>query len=239
VDEVTDLAVVKIDGGDLPVAPLGDSSQVQVGDWAIAVGNPLGLDNTVTLGIVSTLKRSSSQVGIPDKRLDFIQTDAAINPGNSGGPLLNQQGEVIGINTAIRPDAMGIGFAIPIDKAKAISTQLARGETISHPYLGIRMATLTPEIAAENNSDPNSPFMVPEVNGVLVMQVLPSTPAAAAGMRRGDVVVQIDGQPVTTADQLQRIVENSGVEQVLQIKLQRGNQTNTLSVRTSALPKTT
>ena len=239
VDEVTDLAVVKIDGGDLPVAPLGDSSQVQVGDWAIAVGNPLGLDNTVTLGIVSTLKRSSSQVGIPDKRLDFIQTDAAINPGNSGGPLLNQQGEVIGINTAIRPDAMGIGFAIPIDKAKAISTQLARGETISHPYLGIRMATLTPEIAAENNSDPNSPFMVPEVNGVLVMQVLPNTPAAAAGMRRGDVVVQIDGQPVTTADQLQRIVENSGVEQVLQIKLQRGNQTNTLSVRTSALPKTT
>ncbi len=239
VDEVTDLAVVKIDGGDLPVAPLGDSSQVQVGDWAIAVGNPLGLDNTVTLGIVSTLKRSSSQVGIPDKRLDFIQTDAAINPGNSGGPLLNQQGEVIGINTAIRPDAMGIGFAIPIDKAKAISTQLARGETISHPYLGIRMATLTPEIAAENNSDPNSPFMVPEVNGVLVMQVLPSTPAAAAGMRRGDVVVQIDGQPVTTADQLQRIVENSGVEQVLQIKLRRGNQTNTLSVRTGELPKTT
>lgn len=239
VDEVTDLAVVKIDGGDLPVAPLGDSSQVQVGDWAIAVGNPLGLDNTVTLGIVSTLKRSSSQVGIPDKRLDFIQTDAAINPGNSGGPLLNQQGEVIGINTAIRPDAMGIGFAIPIDKAKAISTQLARGETISHPYLGIRMATLTPEIAAENNSDPNSPFMVPEVNGVLVMQVLPNTPAAAAGMRRGDVVVQIDGQPVTTADQLQRIVENSGVEQVLQIKLRRGNQTNTLSVRTGALPKTT
>jgi S1-C subfamily serine protease len=239
VDEVTDLAVVKIDGGDLPVAPLGDSSQVQVGDWAIAVGNPLGLDNTVTLGIVSTLKRSSSQVGIPDKRLDFIQTDAAINPGNSGGPLLNQQGEVIGINTAIRPDAMGIGFAIPIDKAKAISTQLARGETISHPYLGIRMATLTPEIAAENNSDPNSPFMVPEVNGVLVMQVLPNTPAAAAGMRRGDVVVQIDGQPVTTADQLQRIVENSGVEQVLQIKLRRGNQTNTLSVRTGELPKTT
>ncbi|MBA3921595.1 MAG: trypsin-like peptidase domain-containing protein, partial [Nostocaceae cyanobacterium] len=135
VDEVTDLAVVKINaGGDLPVATLGSSDSLQVGDWAIAVGNPLGFDNTVTLGIVSTLKRSSAQVGIPDKRLDFIQTDAAINPGNSGGPLLNDQGEVIGINTAIRADAAGIGFAIPIDKAKAIAFQLQRGQKVAHPY---------------------------------------------------------------------------------------------------------
>ena len=238
-DQVTDLAVVKIDGRDLPVAPLGDSGQVSVGDWAIAVGNPLGLDNTVTLGIVSTLQRSSSQVGIPDKRLDFIQTDAAINPGNSGGPLLNQQGEVIGINTAIRPDAMGIGFAIPINEAKTISAKLARGEKIVHPYLGIRMATLTPQIAAENNSDPNSSFMVPEVNGVLVVQVLPNTAAASGGLRRGDVIVEIEGKPITTADQLQRTVENSGVNQVLQIKVRRGNQTNTLSVRTGELPSAT
>jgi S1-C subfamily serine protease len=237
VDEVTDLAVVKIDGRDLPVAPLGDSDRVKVGDWAIAVGNPLGLDNTVTLGIISTLQRSSAQVGIPDKRLDFIQTDAAINPGNSGGPLLNAQGEVIGINTAIRPDAMGIGFAIPVNQAKVISSQLVRGETVQHPYLGIRMATLTPEIAAENNQDPNSAFIVPEVNGVLVVQVLPNTPAATAGIRRGDVVTEINGQPITTGDQLQRIVENSGVNQALQIKLQRGNQTNTLSVRTAELPR--
>ena len=235
-DEVTDLAVVKIDGRDLPVAPLGDSGQVSVGDWAIAVGNPLGLDNTVTLGIISTLQRSSTQVGIPDKRLDFIQTDAAINPGNSGGPLLNQQGDVIGINTAIRPDAMGIGFAIPINEAKTISAKLARGEKIAHPYLGIRMATLTPQIAAENNNDPNSSFMVPEVNGVLVVQVLPNTAAASGGLRRGDVIVEIEGKPITTADQLQRTVENSGVNQVLQIKVRRGNQTNTLSVRTGELP---
>ena len=238
-DEVTDLAVVKIDGRDLPVAPLGDSGQVSVGDWAIAVGNPLGLDNTVTLGIVSTLQRSSTQVGIPDKRLDFIQTDAAINPGNSGGPLLNQQGDVIGINTAIRPDAMGIGFAIPINEAKTISAKLARGERIAHPYLGIRMATLTPQIAAENNNDPNSSFMVPEVNGVLVVQVLPNTAAASGGLRRGDVIVEIEGKPITTAEQLQRTVENSGVNQVLQIKVRRGNQTNTLSVRTGELPSAT
>ena len=239
VDEVTDLAVVKIAGNNLPVASLGDSSDVKVGDWAIAVGNPLGLDNTVTLGIVSTLQRSSSQVGIPDKRLDFIQTDAAINPGNSGGPLLNEQGEVIGINTAIRPDAMGIGFAIPIDQAKAIATKLAQGEKITHPYLGIRMATLTPELAAENNSDPNSPFMIPEVNGVLVVQVLPNTAAATAGIRRGDVVTEINGQPITSADQLQRIVERSGVNQLLKVKVQRGNQTNTLAVRTGELPSAT
>ncbi len=168
VDEPSDLAVVKIQGKDLPVAPLGDSSQIQVGEWAIAVGNPLGLDNTVTLGIISTLNRSSSQVGIPDMRLDFIQTDAAINPGNSGGPLLNDRGEVIGINTAIRAGAEGIGFAIPIDKAKAIKDRLARGEDIPHPYIGIQMLTLTPEVAQQFNDDPNSLMLVPEINGVLV-----------------------------------------------------------------------
>ncbi|MBE9249056.1 trypsin-like peptidase domain-containing protein [Dolichospermum sp. LEGE 00240] len=236
IDEVTDLAVVKINAGkDLPVAPLGSSSNVQVGDWAIAVGNPLGFDNTVTLGIVSTLKRSSAQVGISDKRLDFIQTDAAINPGNSGGPLLNGLGEVIGINTAIRADAMGIGFAIPIDKAKAIAVQLQRDGKVAHPYLGVQMVTLTPELAKQNNNDPNSMFAIPEVKGVLVMRVIPNSPAATAGIRRGDVIVQIDNKAITSAEQLQNVVENSTLGQVLQIKVQRGNQTRILSVRTAEL----
>lgn len=234
-DPVTDLAVVKINGSDLPVAALGNSDQVQVGDWAIAVGNPLGLDNTVTLGIVSTLNRSSAQVGIPDKRLDFIQTDAAINPGNSGGPLLNDQGEVIGINTAIRADAMGIGFAIPINKAKGIKDQLARGEKIAHPYLGVQMTTLTPELARQNNNDPNSAFVVPEVNGVIVVRVLPNTPAAAAGIRRGDVITEVDGQAIANAEQLQKLVENSRLGQALKVKVQRGNQTQQLAVRTAEL----
>lgn len=236
-DEVTDLAVIKVNnaGVDLPVADLADSGEVQVGDWAIAVGNPLGFDSTVTLGIVSTLKRSSAQVGIPDKRLDFIQTDAAINPGNSGGPLLNDRGEVIGINTAIRADAMGIGFAIPINKAKDIKDRLMRGEKISHPYLGVQMGDLTPELAKQNNSDPNSPIDVPEVNGVLVVRVVPNSPAAAAGLRRGDVIVQIDKQPVTTAEQLQSLVENSRVGQTLQVKVQRGNQTQQIGVKTGEL----
>ncbi|AHJ28788.1 serine proteinase [Nodularia spumigena CCY9414] len=236
IDEVTDLAVVKINPDkDLPVAPLGSSDTVQVGDWAIAVGNPLGFDNTVTLGIVSTLKRSSAQVGIADKRLDFIQTDAAINPGNSGGPLLNERGEVIGINTAIRPDAMGIGFAIPIDKAKAIALKLQRDGKVIHPYLGVQMITLTPELAKQNNTDPNSPIQIPEINGVLVMRVVPNSPAASAGVRRGDVIVQIDREPVTSADKLQNLVENSRLGQLLQVKVQRGNQIQLLSIRTAEL----
>lgn len=235
VDEVTDLAVVKIEGSSLPVAPLGDSGQVQVGDWAIAVGNPLGLDNTVTLGIVSTLKRSSAQVGMSDKRLDFIQTDAAINPGNSGGPLVNDRGEVIGINTAIRADAMGIGFAIPINKAKELKDQLARGEKVHHPYLGVQMTTLTPELAKQNNDDPNAVFLVPEVNGVIVVKVLPNTPAAKAGIRRGDVITAIDGQPIQSAEQLQRVVENSRLGQALRVDIQRGDRSQQLTVRTGEL----
>src|SRR5579883_2100237 len=234
-DEVTDLAVVKIDGNNLPVATLGDSDAIQVGDWAIAVGNPLGLDNTVTLGIVSTLKRSSAQVGIPDKRLDFIQTDAAINPGNSGGPLVDDRGEVIGINTAIRADAMGIGFAIPINKAKVIKDQLAKGERIVHPYLGVQMTLLTPELARQNNSDPNSAFTVPEITGVVVVRVLPNTPAAKAGLRRGDVITQVDDQPIKTAEQLQMIVENSRLGQTLQVKVRRGDLTKQLPVQTAEL----
>ena len=237
IDEITDLAVIKIDAGDtdLPVAPLGDSNQVEVGDWAIAVGNPLGLDNTVTLGIVSTLKRSSAMIGIPNKRLDFIQTDAAINPGNSGGPLLNQQGEVIGINTAIRADATGIGFAIPINKAKEIKDRLARGERIAHPYLGVQIATLTPELARRNNDDPNSALVLPEINGVLVTRVLPNTPAAEAGIRRGDVIVSIDQTSTTAAEKLQDLVENSEVGQTLQVKVKRSGQTQHYSVRTAEL----
>ena len=236
-DEVTDLAVVKIEpqGEDLPVAPLGSSSDVQVGDWAIAVGNPVGLNNTVTLGIISTLSRSSAQVGIPDKRVDFLQTDAAINPGNSGGPLLNEQGEVIGINTAIRPDANGIGFAIPIDKAKSLKDTLAAGQKVPHPYVGIQMITLTPEIARENNQNPNSDFFVPEVEGVLVVRVIPNTPAEDAGIRRGDVIISVNNEKITDASQLQSIVDRSGINKNLQFKVQRGERLIQLNVKTAQL----
>ncbi|MEL6350620.1 MAG: HhoA/HhoB/HtrA family serine endopeptidase [Cyanobacteria bacterium J06627_28] len=237
IDEITDLAVIRINtvGEPLPVSQLGDSDEVEVGDWAIAVGNPLGLDNTVTLGIVSTLKRSSAAVGIPDKRIDFIQTDAAINPGNSGGPLLNSQGEVIGINTAIRADAMGIGFAIPINKAKAIQASLSRGERIAHPYLGVQIATLTPDMAKMNNEDPNSAIELPVTDGVLVVRVLPNTPAAEAGLRRGDVITKIEGLRVKQADQLQSRVDRVKVGDSLKVTLQRGDRTQQLSVKTADL----
>ena len=214
---------------------MGDSSQVQVGDWAIAVGNPLGLDNTVTLGIISTLNRSSAQAGIPDMRLDFMQTDAAINPGNSGGPLLNDRGEVIGINTAIRAGAEGIGFAIPIDKAKAIKDQLARGEKIPHPYIGVQMLTLTPKVAQQFNDDPNSLIVVPEIKGVLVVRVVPDSPAAEGGVRRGDVITSVAGTKIETAEQLQKAVEQSQIGKPLSITVRRGAQTQQLSVRPQEL----
>lgn len=229
-DTVTDLAVIKIEGKNLPTVSLGDSDQVKVGDWAIAVGNPLGLDNTVTLGIISTLNRPSAKVGIPDKRLDFLQTDAAINPGNSGGPLLSDRGEVIGINTAIRADANGIGFAIPVNKAKAIYPKLVEGKRVSHPYIGIRMISLTPELAQEINRDPNAGLLIPEVEGVLVMQVQGDTPAAQAGLRRGDVITEIEGIRITNAEQLQRVVEESNVGERLSFKVRRGEQVETFSV---------
>lgn len=237
IDQVTDLAVVKItpQGADLPIAPLGDSSQIQVGDWAIAVGNPVGLDNTVTLGIISTIGRSAAKAGIPDKRIDFIQTDAAINPGNSGGPLLNAQGEVIGINTAIRADAMGIGFAIPINKAKALENTLASGKQVSHPYIGVQMVNLTPEIARENNQNPNSPIIVPEVEGILVVRVLPNTPAQAAGIRRGDVILKANNKPIKDGGELQSIVEETGINKPLRLTIQRGDQVFELTVKTAQM----
>ena len=142
---------------------------------------------------------------------------------------------MIGINTAIRADAMGIGFAIPIDKAKAIAVQLQRDGKVAHPYLGVQMVTLTPELAKQNNTDPNSMFAIPEVKGVLVMRVVPNSPAATAGIRRGDVIVQIDNKAITSAEQLQGVVEDSTLGQALQVKVQRGNQTQILSVRTAEL----
>lgn len=239
-DEVTDLAVVGIDtkGNMIPVAKLGDSDNLEVGNWAIAVGNPVGLDNTVTLGIISTIGRSAAQAGIPDKRLDFIQTDAAINPGNSGGPLLNGLGEVIGINTAIRADAMGIGFAIPINKAKALQKALVSGQQVPHPYIGVQMVNITPEIARENNRNPNSPIIIAEVEGILVIQVVPDSPAAKAKLRRGDVIIAVNNQPVKDGGDLQKIVEETGINTNLKLKLYRGDRLMELTVKTKQLKGT-
>lgn len=231
-DELLDLAVVKIDpaGGSLPVAPLGVSADLQVGDWVIAVGNPVGLDNTVTVGIVSSLNRSSAEVGIPDKRMSLIQTSAQLNMGNSGGPLLNEFGEVVGINTAVRVNAEAIGFAIPIDRAKEIAKELAKGKTIAHAYVGIQMTNVTPQFARQNNQDPNAHALIPEVEGALVMRVVPSSPAASGGIRRYDIIVSIDGQGVKNVKQAQAIVDGFGVGQVVNLKVIRGDRKNVIDI---------
>ena len=186
-DSITDLALVQIeDQINSKVAPLGDSENLEVGDWAIALGTPYGLEKTVTLGIISSLHRDINSLGFSDKRLDLIQTDAAINPGNSGGPLVNSNGEVIGINTLVRsgPGA-GLGFAIPINLARKVSEQLLEDGQVIHPYLGVQLISLNAKIAKEHNNDPNSLVQLPERSGALIQSVVPNSPAERAGLKRG------------------------------------------------------
>jgi Do/DeqQ family serine protease len=235
-DSLTDVALVKVEANNLPTVRLGNSDQLKPGEWAIAIGNPLGLDNTVTVGIISATGRSSSEVRVPDKRVSFIQTDAAINPGNSGGPLLNQRGEVIGMNTAIIGGAQGLGFAIPINTAQRIANQLVAKGKVEHPYLGINMVTLTPDLKRQINSDPNSGLKVQDDRGVLVARVMPNSPAARAGIRAGDVILRINGQTMTTADQVQTAVEQSSIGGNLQVEFRRAGQIINLSVRPGAFP---
>ncbi|MBD2566481.1 HhoA/HhoB/HtrA family serine endopeptidase [Anabaena lutea] len=235
-DELTDVAVVKIQADNLPTVTIGNSDQLQPGQWAIAIGNPLGLDNSVTTGIVSATGRSSNQVGVPDKRVEFIQTDAAINPGNSGGPLLNARGEVIGMNTAIIQGAQGLGFSIPIKTAQRISNQLIATGKAQHPYLGIQMVGLTPEVKQSINSDPNSGLSVNEDKGVLVVKVMVNSPAAKAGIRAGDVIQKLNGQSVTDASGVQKAVDNSQVGGNLQLELRRNGQSLNIAVTPGTFP---
>lgn len=235
-DSVTDVAVIKVDATGLPTIKIGDADTLQPGEWAIAIGNPLGLDNTVTVGIISATGRSSSQVGIPDKRVAFIQTDAAINPGNSGGPLLNQNGEVIGMNTAIIQGAQGLGFAIPINRVQFIADQLIANGKVNHPYLGIQMVALTPEMKNEINNNPNSGLMVTEDQGILIVRVMPNSPAAEAGLRAGDVIKKIKDQPMQDANMVQKMVESSEINQELPIEIRRNGQSLTIPVRPGTVP---
>ena len=234
VDSLTDVAVVKINAKELPLVTLGRSDNIVPGQWAIAIGNPLGLDNTVTVGIISATGRSSSQVGIPDKRVRFIQTDAAINPGNSGGPLLNDQGEVIGINTAIRADAQGLGFAIPIETAKRVSDQLFAKGRAEHPYLGIQMVSLTPATKEELNKQLDRTITLDK--GVAVARVVENSPAQKADLRPGDVIQKVDGVAVNSPGDVQERVENTVVGKELEVEINRLGQVQTVKVRPGAFP---
>jgi len=235
-DSLTDVAVVKIQASTLPTVNLGNSENLRPGEWAIAIGNPLGLDNSVTAGIISATGRTSAQVGAPDKRVGFIQTDAAINPGNSGGPLLNQQGQVIGMNTAIIGGAQGLGFAIPINTAQQIADQLITSGKVDHPYLGIQMATLTPALKERLSSDPNFNIRLRDDQGVLIVGVARNSPATRAGLRPGDVIRKIGARPVKTVEEVQQAVENSRVGGNLPVEISREGQGLNLSVIPGAFP---
>ena len=234
-DSVTDVAVIKVEAEGLPTVSFANSEELQPGQWAIAIGNPLGLDNTVTTGIVSATGRSSSEVGIPDKRVNFIQTDAAINPGNSGGPLIDEQGRVIGINTAIIRGAQGLGFAIPINRARQIAEQIITKGKVDHPFLGIRMVALTPEVKEEVNSSPNSTVRLDIDEGVLVVQVVPESPAAEAGLRPGDVIFKAQGKEIKEAIEVQQAVEAAGVGNPMTLDIHRDGENLTVEVVTGTV----
>jgi S1-C subfamily serine protease len=234
VDSLTDLAVIQVQGENLPVAQLGNSDNLVIGEWAIAIGNPLGLDNTVTTGIISATGRSSSQIGVGDKRLDFIQTDAAINPGNSGGPLLNAQGEVIAINTAIIKNAQGLGFAIPINRAAEIAEKLILQGKVDHPYLGIAMIPLNEQTKQQLNQ--NEGFKLTDEEGVMIVKIMPNSPAAQAGLQQGDIIQSIEGEKIAEPSQVQKKVESRQVGSDLTLNLQREKQELKIPVKLGILP---
>ena len=236
-DSVTDVAVIQVQATDLPMVTLGSTDNLAPGQWAIAIGNPLGLDNTVTAGIISAIGRSSSQVGIPDKRVQFIQTDAAINPGNSGGPLLNDRGEVIGMNTAIRANAQGLGFAIPIETAKRIADQLFETGEAQHPFLGIQMVNLSPEMRQRINEDPEIDIKVNQESGVVIVRVMEGTPAEAAGLQRGDIIQTVNGKPVQTPVDVQTQVETSEIGTAMLLEVLRDGRVESIEVEPTTLPQ--
>ena len=217
-DRFTDLAVLKIEGkGPWPKAQLGDSTKIKVDDWAIAVGNPFGLENTVTLGLISNLKRNVTQLGIYDKKLELIQTDAAINPGNSGGPLLNSNGEVIGINTLIRsgPGA-GLSFAIPINRAKEIAYQLIKNGKVIHPMIGI-------SLIEESNFETS-------ISSVKVGYVVPNSPAEKSGIIVNDIIIKVGNKDIKKASDVISQINKNGINKKINILLKRRNQFLSLKV---------
>ncbi|MGQ4810101.1 Periplasmic serine endoprotease DegP [Candidatus Entotheonellaceae bacterium PAL068K] len=227
-DAKTDLAVLQINAGrSLPQAPLGDSDALKVGDWVLAIGNPYGLNHTVTSGIVSAKGRVIG-AGPYD---DFIQTDASINPGNSGGPLFNMRGEVVGINTAILPYGRGIGFAIPVNTARPLIPQLVASGKVTRGYLGVSIQSLTPALTKALN--------LQDRKGALVADVVPNGPAAEAGLQRGDVIVRLDQMTVDSAQELPTMVANQTVGEKVSITVVRQGKEHNLSLTIGTYPSET
>jgi S1-C subfamily serine protease len=226
-DTYSDIAVVKIDAYGLPEVRLGESKTVRPGDWAIAIGTPLGLNHTVTMGIVSAVGRSLADL---NNNVDLIQTDAAINPGNSGGPLLNINGEVIGINMAIRTDAQNIGFTIPIDVAKDAINAIMSNRPILHPYLGLSMVDYDPQLAQAIG-------LSEKLRGVVVSRVVDGSPAFHSGISTGDLIVSVNDVPVHSGSQVQAIVRQHHVGTRINLHLLHSGKTENVSVMLKAFPQ--
>jgi len=221
-----DLAVLKIDAGNnLSYLKLGDSEKIEVGNWVIAIGNPFGFDHTVTVGVISAKGRPVPVEGRYYKNL--LQTDAAINPGNSGGPLLNLQGEVVGINTAVA-QAQGIGFAIPTSTVKKVQDDLMHKGKVIRPWLGIQMHNLTPDLAQY--------FGLDSTEGVVVVGTVPGSPADRAGLRQGDVILKLDNEPVPDVDALVERVKKAGIGQKILLLVYRNHQPLYITVQVGEKP---
>ncbi|MCM8763787.1 MAG: DegQ family serine endoprotease [Candidatus Omnitrophica bacterium] len=228
-DSRTDLALIKIDAGkQLPTVVLGDSDSIEIGEWAIAIGNPMGLEETVTIGVISAKGRSVLGTSPYE---DFIQTDAAINPGNSGGPLVNIKGEVIGINTAIIAPymAQNIGFAIPINIAKKVFKELKSTGKVTRGFLGVYLQPLTEELAAS--------FGLKEIKGALVSSVMPDTPAEKAGLKEGDIILDFDNKPISDVKDLQQKVADSKVGSTVTLGVWRDKKKITLAIKIAERPQ--
>ena len=227
-DNITDLAVLKInpDKPDLPEAKLGNSSKLRIGDWVIAVGSPLGYEETVTHGIISAINRRVRDI---PASVDFIQTDAAINPGNSGGPLISLNGEVIGVNTAIRADAQNIGFAIPVNTAKNIADQLIKHKTITRPWVGIEMKELQLGAMGIGNAYGQ--------NKIQINKIWPGSPAEKGGLKKGDLILKVDGKKIEDARDIQEQVRTHKVGDSIKFEVLRNKQKITVNLITEKLPE--
>ncbi len=226
-DPYTDLAVVKIDAPNLQPVPFGDSDVLRPGEFVLAIGSPLGFDHTVTLGIVSASSRKVPDINM---NMEFIQTDAAINPGNSGGPLVNLNGQIVGINTAISGRAQNIGFAIPANVVKTVSESLIASGTIKRPYIGIAMAPLNPELA-------KSMGLSERTEGIVVAQVIPESPADRAGFITGDVIQRMNGDKVTNAKDVQKQIQSMSIGTEVNFQILRDNRLMAMQLTSEELPK--